>query len=112
MSDQEDLNAPYDPFADVGEDDKGAQPTGYIHIRIQQRNGRKTVTTLQGLPKEFDAKKILKVFKKEFACNGTVVDDEEMGQVLQLSGDQRIKIAEFLVSQEIAKKSDIKIHGF
>jgi translation initiation factor 1 len=60
---------------------------------------------LQGLPKEYDAKKILKVFKKDFACNGTVVEDEEMGQVLQLSGDQRIKIAEFLVSQ------DIKIHG-
>jgi translation initiation factor 1 len=34
-----------------------------------------------------------------------------MGQVLQLSGDQRIKIAEFLVSQDIAKKTDIKIHG-
>ncbi|CAM0142571.1 unnamed protein product [Umbelopsis sp. WA50703] len=82
-----------------------------MNIRIQQRNGRKTVTTLQGLPKEYDAKKILKVFKKDFACNGTVVEDEEMGQVLQLSGDQRIKIAEFLVSQDIAKKTDIKIHG-
>jgi translation initiation factor 1 len=53
----------------------------------------------------------LKKFKKDFACNGTVVDDEEMGQVLQLSGDQRIKIAEFLVSEDIAKKTDIKIHG-
>lgn len=36
----------------------------YVHIRIQQRNGRKTLTTLQGMPREFDHKKILKAFKK------------------------------------------------
>lgn len=86
----------------------------YLHLpdlRIQQRNGRKTLTILQGLPKEYDAKKILKVFKKEFACNGTIVDDDELGEVLQLTGDQRLKIAEFLVKEDIAKKSD-KVHGF
>lgn len=81
-------------------------------MRIQQRNGRKTLTTLQGLPKQYDSKKILKSFKKEFACNGTIVDDTELGQILQLSGDQRVKIAEFLVGNGIAKKTDIKIHGF
>lgn len=81
-------------------------------MRIQQRNGRKTLTTLQGLPKQYDSKKILKSFKKEFACNGTIVDDTELGQILQLTGDQRVKIAEFLVENGIAKKTDIKIHGF
>ena len=44
-----------DPFADEGDplgnsNDVGSQQN-YIHIRIQQRNGRKTLTTLQGLPK-------------------------------------------------------------
>jgi translation initiation factor SUI1 len=44
-----------DPFADEidplgGNQDVGSQQN-YIHIRIQQRNGRKTLTTLQGLPK-------------------------------------------------------------
>ncbi|ORY93395.1 hypothetical protein BCR43DRAFT_496855 [Syncephalastrum racemosum] len=111
MSNIEELNSPFDPFADV-EEEKAPKTTNYIHLRIQQRNGRKTWTTLQGLPKEYDFKKILKTFKKEFACNGTIVDDEELGQVLQLTGDQRLKIAEFLVKEEIAKKSDIKIHGF
>ena len=69
--------ASYDPFADVGDDPsapgsgaksgasaaaaatetdaieakKKAPQDRYIHIRIQQRNGRKTLTTLQGLPK-------------------------------------------------------------
>lgn len=63
-----------------------------IHIRIQQRNGRKTLTTIQGLPKDFDPKKVLKAAKKEFACNGSVVEDEEYGSVIQLQGDQRNNI--------------------
>jgi len=44
-----------DPFADEGDPLGGNQDVGsqqnYLHIRIQQRNGRKTLTTLQGLPK-------------------------------------------------------------
>ncbi|KAI0005956.1 translation initiation factor SUI1 [Russula compacta] len=102
-----------DPFADAADplaaDEPGRQ--SYIHIRIQQRNGRKTLTTLQGLPKEYDAKKLLKAFKKEFACNGTLVDDEEMGQVFQLQGDQRAKIHTFLTENGIPRAS-IKLHGF
>ncbi|GBE81924.1 eukaryotic translation initiation factor 1 [Sparassis latifolia] len=105
----------FDPFADEGDPlsssaDVGSQQN-YIHIRIQQRNGRKTLTTLQGLPKEYDAKKLLKAFKKEFACNGTLVDDEEAGQVIQLQGDQRLKISTFLVEEGIPKIT-IKVHGF
>ncbi|SGY30193.1 BQ5605_C002g01128 [Microbotryum silenes-dioicae] len=83
----------------------------HIHIRIQQRNGRKTITTLQGVPTEYDPKKLLKAFKKEFACNGSLVDDEEMGQVIQLQGDQRTKIAEILIEEGIDKET-IKLHGF
>ncbi|KZT67764.1 eukaryotic translation initiation factor 1 [Daedalea quercina L-15889] len=105
----------FDPFADEGDPLGSTQDVGsqqnYIHIRIQQRNGRKTLTTLQGLPKEYDAKKLLKAFKKEFACNGTLVDDEEAGQVIQLQGDQRLKISTFLTEEGIAKNT-IKIHGF
>lgn len=50
----------YDPFADLGDESKPdatsqatkkQQTQNYVHIRIQQRNGRKTLTTLQGLPK-------------------------------------------------------------
>ncbi|KAK7693398.1 Eukaryotic translation initiation factor eIF-1 [Cerrena zonata] len=105
----------FDPFADEGDPLGATQDVGsqqnYIHIRIQQRNGRKTLTTLQGLPKEYDAKKLLKAFKKEFACNGTLVDDEEAGKVIQLQGDQRLKISNFLVEEGISKAT-IKVHGF
>lgn len=34
-----------------------------------ERNGRKTLTTVQGLPKKFDQKKILKVIKKKFGTS-------------------------------------------
>lgn len=50
-------------------------------MRTQQRNGRKSLTTVQGLKKEFSYNKILKDLKKEFCCNGTVVQDPELGQV-------------------------------
>ncbi|KIK59823.1 hypothetical protein GYMLUDRAFT_59941 [Collybiopsis luxurians FD-317 M1] len=103
-----------DPFAEE-EILQGTENVGssleYIHIRIQQRNGRKTLTTLQGLPTQYDPKKLLKAFKKEFACNGTLVDDDKMGQVIQLQGDQRSKIATFLTENGI-EKATIKVHGF
>ncbi|CDH50246.1 predicted protein [Lichtheimia corymbifera JMRC:FSU:9682] len=76
-----------------------------------QRNGRKTWTIVQGLQKQFDSDKILKVLKKQLACNGKVVD-YGLGQVVQLSGDQRAKVAEFLIKEDIANKEDIRIRGF
>ncbi|KAJ3726060.1 eukaryotic translation initiation factor 1 [Lentinula raphanica] len=103
-----------DPFAEEellgGTQDVGSG-ADYIHIRIQQRNGRKTLTTVQGLAKQYDLKKILKAFKKEFACNGTIHDDEKLGEVIQLQGDQRSKILDFLVENDV-DRSTIKMHGF
>ncbi|TGJ78274.1 hypothetical protein E0Z10_g10492 [Xylaria hypoxylon] len=131
----------YDPFAEADETPgESKQAQNYIHIRIQQfhtiiaphmhraldhhadipsppteRNGRKTLTTVQGLPKKFDRKKILKVIKKKFACNGTIVNDSEMGEVIQLQGDQRNDVQQFLVDKEEGLELDpktIKVHGF
>ncbi|EAA60784.1 hypothetical protein AN4742.2 [Aspergillus nidulans FGSC A4] len=106
----------HDPFAEADEDTgETKQSQNYIHIRIQQRNGRKTLTTVQGLPKKFDQKKILKVIKKKFACNGTIVNDTEMGEVIQLQGDQRKDVQEFLTDKKEGLELDaktIKVHGF
>ncbi len=79
---------------------------------MQQRSGRKTLTTIQGLPKELDPKRVLKVFKKEFACNGTIVEDEEMGEVIQMQGDHRTGVAQILLDEGIVKKDDLQVHGF
>ena len=34
------------------------------------------------------------------ACNGTIVTDSEMGEVIQLQGDQRKDVQEFLVAKD------------
>ncbi|KAL5705154.1 Protein translation factor SUI1 [Ranunculus cassubicifolius] len=94
----------FDPFAEANAEDSGAGSSKeYVPVRIQQRNG---------LKKEFNYNKILKDLKKEFCCNGTVVQDPELGQVIQLQGDQRKNVSTFLVTAGIVKKEHIKIHGF
>ncbi|VEL25661.1 unnamed protein product [Protopolystoma xenopodis] len=98
-----------DPFAGFGEE---KSDDTLVHIRIQQRNGRKTLTTVQGIDPEYDLKKILRYSKKKFACNGTVVNHDEYGEILQLQGDQRKNIAEMLVECQIVTEKQVKIHGF
>ena len=77
-----------DPFADLDLDEKPKKSKKktkeadedaelkegggkHVHIRVQQRNGRKCITTVQGLAEELDLKKILKAIKKAECCNGS-----------------------------------------
>lgn len=53
-----------DPFADAIKGNDDDIQDGLVHIRIQQRNGRKTLTTVQGLSAEYDLKKIVRSCKK------------------------------------------------
>ncbi|KAG5407428.1 hypothetical protein IGI04_005094 [Brassica rapa subsp. trilocularis] len=69
------------PFADANAEDSGAGTKEYVHIRVQQRNGRKSLTTVQGLKKEYIYSNILKDLKKVFCCNSTLVHDSELGHV-------------------------------
>ena len=96
-----------DPFAtkETGRDNSK------IHIRVQQRNGRKCITTVQGLADDLDIKKIAKALKKTFQCNGCVNQDPELGEILQLSGDQRTNIRDFFVDQDVCFDDQIVIHG-
>jgi translation initiation factor 1 len=96
-----------DPFS---KQDKDAD-TSKIHVRMQQRNGRKCITTVQGLADDLDLKRILKALKQTFQCNGAVKADEEMGDILQVSGDQRSNIRSFFVDQEICHEDQLVIHG-
>jgi translation initiation factor 1 len=112
MSGFENFNAK-DPFADTGEDEsKASNKEDIVHIRIQQRNGRKTLTTVQGLPDDIDPNRVLKVLRKDFACNGNVVKDKLLGEVIQLQGDQRSKVNDFIQKNLKIKVEKIKLHGF
>eukprot|EP01004_Peranema_trichophorum_P010701 NODE_9525_length_583_cov_60.876087_g8888_i0.p1 GENE.NODE_9525_length_583_cov_60.876087_g8888_i0~~NODE_9525_length_583_cov_60.876087_g8888_i0.p1 ORF type:complete len:111 (-),score=19.23 NODE_9525_length_583_cov_60.876087_g8888_i0:158-490(-) len=100
-----------DPFADEKDDAVGFTP-GKVHIRVQQRNGRKCITTVQGLSEDLDLKKILKEIKKNFCCNGNVVTDPELGTIIQIQGDQRDNVRKFLVDEGLVDKKNVQLHGF
>jgi len=67
---------------------------------------------VQGLPDDLDLKKILRAFKKAWCCNGTVVENEEWGTIIQLQGDHRKDIHKFLIEEGISFKDQIKVHGY
>jgi len=100
----------FDAFDDAGDGGNGAEEK--IHVRVQQRNGRKCITTVAGLADDLDIKRICKAFKKNFSCNGAVQADEDAGEVIQLSGDQRTNVKAFLTDQEICTPDSIVLHGF
>lgn len=85
----------------------------YVHLRVLQRNGRKRVTVIEGLEDDLDLKRIAQALQKAFKCGGHVVDDPEHGLVIQLTGDQRLKVRDFLLEEGIVpSKNHIKVHGY
>merc|ERR1712146_451796 len=98
-----------DAFKDVGDGDDAGDK---VHIRVQQRSGRKSITTIQGLSADLDLKKILKAFKKTLSCNGSIIEHDQYGRVIQVQGDQRKSIKEFLIEEEVVKKDCVVVHGF
>ena len=105
-----------DPFAEADEESgQTTQTQEYIHIRIQQRNGRKSLTTVQGIPSQFSKKKILKEIKPLFNTNGTIIgvtQSKGHGEVIQIQGDHRTNFRDFLVNILNLDKNTIKVHGF
>lgn len=89
---------------------------GNIHIYNQQRIGNKSLTTIEGLPKQVDHKKVVKALKKSCNCNGAVVKrwsgaPATSVTIIQIQGDKRSEVAEFLFHQGIAEKEQLKVHG-
>ena len=106
----------FDNFNNVDAFDEVNQAEGMgsgnkVHIRVQQRNRRKCILTVQGLDDDLDLKKICKALRKNLQCNGAVVKDKEYGEIIQLQGDHRGPVSEFLVDQQIITKDQLVIHG-
>lgn len=103
----------YDAFRDQDDDGAGGvTQDNFIHLRIQKRTGKKTLTTIEGLSEKLALKKLVSAWKKLYSCNGAIKNDEELGLVVQLTGDQRLSISKFLIEEGIATKDQIKMHGF
>lgn len=82
-----------------------------VHIRIAQL-GKRKLTTVQGLSPELDLNKILNFFRKQFACNGSLVEDEEFGTILQLQGDCAVKLRDLLVAEDMVDKELLRLHVY
>lgn len=84
-----------------------------IHLRLQQQ-GRRNVTIIQDLDNDLDFPRICKDMRKKFSCNGNVVIDEKMGEIIQLQGDQRYNVKDWLIKHEIVTSREIDrivVHG-
>ena len=77
-----------------------------IHLRLQQRSNKKSITIVEGLDNE-TARKVIPLLRSKLGCSGTY-----KGDAIQFSGDQRRKIIEYLLQEKIANKGDIVLHGF
>lgn len=103
----------YRPFVpDIDEIESNAKSAKYIHIRVKQRTNRTKITLIEGLDEELDHPRLCRQMQKEMNCGGGKVTQTDHGTVIQLAGDQREKITEFLLREGLVeKKSQIKTHG-
>jgi translation initiation factor 1 len=83
--------------------------TKKCYISVQQRNSRKNITIVYGLDDDLDVPRIMKAMKKEFACNGSVKRDEKFGEVIQLQGDKRLEVRDWLYRHHVYEESDNRI---
>ena len=82
-----------------------------VTISVQKRNGRQCITTISGLAEDLDLPKIISYLKKKYNCNGSIIKDEQFGEVITLTGDQKENIYNFLIGEEINKKDEIIVKG-
>ena len=98
-------------FVSQFEDELNAQNT-FIHLSVQNSKGRKHITTCEGISTDIDLVRILSAIKKRFCTNGHIKDHPERGKIIQVQGDQRENIRQFLIQEGIATDDNIKVHGY
>lgn len=87
-----------------------------VHVRYQQRSGRKGVTTVEGLPQNLKFKALATRMKREWSTNVAVrrvdPDDRDSDKVIQIQGDRRREVQAFVVAQGLAQKAQVRVHGY
>ena len=87
---------------------------GKIHVRFQ-KTGPRSITIVEGLDEDLDQKRIAKAMKKAFSCSSSIQNDADGNEVIQLQGDQRESVKEWLIDQQILTEKEAKdrlvLHG-
>ncbi len=79
-----------------------------IHIGIKQRNGKKVITLIENLDKlQLDLEKIAQVLRKKFHCASVVKNN-----VIELQGDHRVGVKQFIIDENIVESKYIIFHGY
>jgi translation initiation factor SUI1 len=91
-----------------------ANRTGKIHIRPQQQ-GKRWVTTIEGLDDDLDQERIARAMKKAFHCASKVIKTDEGTEVIMLQGKYREEALEWLLQYEVLSdkegKERVVLHG-
>jgi translation initiation factor 1 len=96
---------------DLKFDDNDLFSKNIVTISVQKRNGRQCITNISGLAEDLDLPKIISYLKKKYSCNGSIIKDEQFGEIITLTGDQKENIYNFLIGEEINKNDEIIVKG-
>ncbi len=71
-----------------------AKESTKIKVRTVRRRFGKIVTTVNGIEKDANIQELGKEMKRQFACGGTIKDDE-----IELQGNHLKKVKDFLIKK-------------
>lgn len=93
-----------------------------IHIKVQQRNGKKCWTLIEGIEQIRDKnisvdiflKNVLTDLKDKFNCGGSIMKKTNNANItsIQLNGDHREELKEYIIKKYDLKAHQLKVHGF
>lgn len=88
-----------------------------FHISVIKRSTKKRLTFVEGLDKVLskdDLKKTIKKWGKKLCCTVSKVNNNKSNNkdAIQLQGDHREFIKDYLIKNKLATKNDIEVHGF
>lgn len=96
-------------------DEKGDRPLSDVHIRLQQRSGKKCITIIEGLAEDLDLKLISKALRRTLKTASNVLKNKDNIEFIKLNGDCRKQVRDFLIKYKVVEyptDNIIKIHGF
>lgn len=83
-----------------------------IHVSIKQRTVRKCYTLIHNIPEDIDLKLLVKEWKARFNCAGSNKKEKQTGEeYIELFGDHRNEVRDFLIAEGIGYKDKVIIHG-
>jgi translation initiation factor 1 (eIF-1/SUI1) len=87
-----------------------------INIRVSQRNGRKSITTIEDMPAELfnnttRIEQFLSKLKTLIASRATIKSDDDGNKFIEFSGNKVDTVINWICDFAQCSASNIKIHG-